>query len=111
MRSDLNAFDFVEQPNKTKILANEKCEQIWCQANIGRERLLIGCVYRPPPTSKYFYTNTNLAVNESITKAAKLVETGIFSNFILAGDFNFHNLSSLGGTLRQQRWLSFFRHN
>jgi hypothetical protein len=104
VRSDITAFEFIEIANESKVLTSKDCEQIWCQVMSGQDRLLIGCIYRPPTTSKYFHSSTNDAVNNSISKATKLVETGKFTNFLIVGDFNFPLLSwsSLGGSLRQR---------
>ena len=104
VRSDLEAFEYIEKGNESKVLTSKDCEQIWCQITSGHDHILIGCIYRPPPTSKYFHKSTNDAVNNSISKAAKLVENGKFTNFLIVGDFNYPLISwsSLGGALKQR---------
>ena len=69
-------------------------EQIWCGITIGNERLLAGCIYRPPSSSE----TVNKIINNSIKRAKSLVDQGKFSRLLIVGDFNRHiSWTSAGG--------------
>ena len=69
-------------------------EQIWCGITIGKERLLAGCIYRPPSSSE----TVNIIINNSIKRAKSLVDQGKFTLLLIVGDFNRHiSWTSTGG--------------
>ena len=100
VRQDLIALEIIET-SESEIFLSADCEQIWCQIKVGTENILIGCIYRPPPNSKFFKQSTNSSIIKSINKATKLVRERVFTNLLLAGDFNWPLISwsNIGGTL------------
>ena len=89
IRCDINAFDVIESPYESKIFTSKDCEQIWCQSAIGDSRILFGCIYRPPPSSKSFNAFVDPAIKRSIEKASKLIADRKFTHAIILGDFNY----------------------
>ena len=85
VKSSINAYDFVEQSNKT--LSSTACEQTWCQLTINKQHILIGCLYRPPTILST--DEIDNAINLSIARAAQLCDNHKFDNVIIAGDFNY----------------------
>jgi hypothetical protein len=63
-------------------------EQIWCEVVVGVEKILIGCVYRPPNQSNHL----NLIVNESIKSAKRLVDESKYTGLLVAGDFYYPSI-------------------
>ena len=93
---DTNVTTFeVESPP----LLSKDVEQIWLGIQAGDEKLLFGCIYRPPPTPQKSADETNKrakleqAVINSIVEAKRLVEKGAFSGLCGIGDFNFNKTS------------------
>ncbi|CAF1064320.1 unnamed protein product [Brachionus calyciflorus] len=66
-------------------LKDDTIEHIWCALQIGCERILIGCFYRPPNYSK----QENTRINSLIIEASNLVSKGCFNDLIIFGDFNY----------------------
>ena len=65
--------DFEASEINDLILIGHTSEQIWCTVPIGKVKLLIGCIYRPPTTSKYYSESINDEINRSIMRATQLV--------------------------------------
>ncbi len=75
-------------------------EQVWCVADLGKESILLGCIYRP----KIIRDNTgeigsleehrkrDIGINKSIYRANSLVRKGLYQGLLLVGDFNFTEL-------------------
>jgi hypothetical protein len=60
-------------------------EQIWCQFKYGEEKILVGCIYRPPNAEAAACAEINAAIEE----AAKAARAGAIDSFVAFGDFNF----------------------
>ena len=71
------------------VLQSDNVEQIWCSILTGKERILVGCVYRPPR----LVACSDDALLISIKTAKNLVELKAFDSFLLAGDFNLGEIS------------------
>ena len=69
-------------------LSNENIEQIWCSVEIGNEKILRGCYYRPGDTD----VNYCKEIVESINTAKKLVESKKYNGLLIGGDFNFSTI-------------------
>ena len=67
-----------------KEFSNDSIDPICVEVKTGNEKLLIGCIYRPPKTGK----EQNEKINETITKASVLVKEGKYSSLLITGDFN-----------------------
>lgn len=80
VRKDLNAYEVDDFG-----LVNSNCEQVWCKILAGNEVLLIGCIYRPPYSSK----EINDEIMYAIKKAKDSVNKGKYTKLLIAGDFNF----------------------
>jgi hypothetical protein len=77
-------------------LCTDEVEQIWCALRIRTEKILLGCIYRPPPKSGEDHaTRLGLesALLRSLSSAAGLVEQGEFDILCICGDFNFSKVS------------------
>jgi hypothetical protein len=75
-------------------------EQVWCVVDTGIESILLGCIYRPKiihlrgvVASIEVHKKRDGEINKSITFANDLVKKGIVQGLIIAGDFNFTELS------------------
>ena len=58
--------------------------QVWCGIKIGKDSILIGCVYRAPDLNY----ETNSEILTTIKRARNRVENGEYSSIIVFGDFN-----------------------
>ena len=56
-----------DNPNEVKI------EQVWCSLKIGEERILVGCIYKEPKTSR----EEVLQIFESVRVANGLIDKGV----------------------------------
>lgn len=65
------------------VKSGENSETLWVEIVSGRERLLLGCVYRPPSLSREL---TSLIFQEITAAAAR------FRNLCIMGDFNYRNI-------------------
>ncbi|CAF0922484.1 unnamed protein product [Brachionus calyciflorus] len=69
-------------------LSDNLVENIWCSIENGHDKLLIGCIYRPPSSSNI----TNASINLLIQEASKLVSARRYSSLVICGDFNFPSI-------------------
>jgi hypothetical protein len=86
--SDIDSF---EVSNST--LSNDSVEQIWCGIRVGSDKILLGCIYRPPPKPSELPASKQLrekSIQQSIATAASLVKKGDFSGMCICGDFNYN---------------------
>ena len=81
-------------------LNSNSIEQVWCIADTGIESILLGCIYRAKIiqergviASLVEHKMRDGEINKSIKFANNLVKKGIVNGFILAGDFNYGELS------------------
>ena len=70
-----------------KLFNDQYIEKIWCSIQIGKEKILIGCIYRPPTAS----SETSRKILRSIKMAKKHVDREKYTGLIIAGDFNHNN--------------------
>jgi len=70
-------------------LSSNSCEQIWCELNIGPEKILVGNIYRPPKND----LSANTTINKSITEARNLLNKKLYSGLLITGDFNFPDIA------------------
>lgn len=92
------------RPTRIKRLNDSKIEEIWCEIEIEEEKILIGCIYRPPT----YINNSNQKevgneINMSIRSAYEAINSGELTGVIIGGDFNYGNIrwsSSGTGTVR-----------
>ena len=68
---------------------NTISEQLWLNLKLGKDSLILGCIYRPP-NSKF---DTDSEILHNINLAANLIKSRHYTGLILAGDFNFPNVS------------------
>ena len=81
-------------------LNSSSVEQVWCVADTGIESILLGCIYRPKiiqergvNVSHEDHRKRDGEINKSIIFANDLVKKGVVQGLIIAGDFNFSELS------------------
>ena len=84
VRDDVRAFEANHIINP-----DPSTEQIWCSITTATDSILIGCIYRPPLSSR----EINLSIGKSISKACNLIKHKKFSSLLLAGDFNFSDIT------------------
>jgi hypothetical protein len=66
----------------------ENSEQVYCVVQVGNERILCGCIYRPPVNESVCQSN-DLEIHDALTFASKAKYNGI----IICGDFNHSKVS------------------
>ena len=72
----------------------EEVESVWCEVKIiGKDKLLIGCIYRPPKSNAI----NDARINATLNKANNLG----FSHVLIFGDLNHHCLNWRDITLHQ----------
>ena len=69
-------------------------EQLWLEVRLNREKIILGCIYRPPSVNNRNNTShfefDEICKNIRLTKM--LVDQGKYDGLLIAGDFNFPNL-------------------
>jgi hypothetical protein len=83
VRNDIESFEAAEAK-----LQNFRSDQVWCKIKIGKELILVGCVYRPP----FSDTDINNEINKSIGYASKLCSSNNSHSLLVAGDFNYPDI-------------------
>jgi hypothetical protein len=82
---------------KNTIMSNESnvarlnetdIEQIWACLCFDKQKLLIGCIYRPPNSTP----SVNSLIVESIVSARKSCYQKLYSDVVITGDFNFNSI-------------------
>ncbi len=93
VRKGLDSIEIADE-NLEKVLNGKNSEQLWRCVSLNNQLILIGCIYRPPPSSDH---TKNQKVDEEIIKslfyAKKAVDKNVFSGLFVAGDFNFPYIS------------------
>lgn len=65
VRNDIDAYEAND------FCFSQRCtEQAWCYIHIGTEKVLLGCIYRPPYASR----ETNMEINHTITRARMMID-------------------------------------
>ena len=59
-------------------------EQIWCGISRGEEKVIVGCMYRPPDSDPRVLRE----LLKSIQRAKENADSGDFNSVIVCGDFN-----------------------
>ena len=59
-------------------------EQVWCEVNVGKENILVGCIYRAPNATR----EESLFIHTTIENAKRLVDDE-YTGMLLGGDFNY----------------------
>lgn len=67
----------------TPEFCNSKAEQVWCCVEINSERILAGCIYRPPKGGE-----CDQAILDSIRKSNDFLDRKNFTGMLICGDFN-----------------------
>ncbi len=95
VRNELDSCEVADESLRIQ-LCNQDIEQVWCVVKVESESILVGCVYRPPP-SKAIPTTTIKKVaqqiNKSIKAAKRAIDTNKFSGLLLVGDFNYPDIN------------------
>lgn len=71
-----------------KTLIATELEQIWIGVKMGKENILVGCIYHPHPNVK----STKL-LSKSLTHSNQLVKKKQFTGLLVCGDFNFPEIT------------------
>ena len=66
-------------------------EVVWCELSLGHERVLAGCLYRPPTHSESKTTDDQIIA--CLAAISDALESGEITGLILAGDFNLPEVS------------------
>jgi Endonuclease-reverse transcriptase len=77
-----------------EVFSDSVLEQIWCGLRFEHEKILMGCIYRPPPKPNETRSTRLLlehSLNQSLIKASSLVRKGEFDGMCICGDFNYNN--------------------
>ena len=87
IKSSIDAYLYQEFNNNVNILYNEEeeTESVWCMIEVGREKIMLGCVYRPKDSSAV----VNEKINEYIKKIKDMRSRKKISGFLIVGDFNY----------------------
>ncbi len=80
--------DLIAMETQNKFLNDSNIEQIWCSIDIGLDKILLGCMYRPPNSSN----EVNKLINKSLVTAKQEIENGRYTTMIVAGDFNYPDI-------------------
>ena len=74
-----------------QLFEEKTVEQVWCCCSTGVDRILLGCIYRPPNSS----VEINNKINTIITCAKNMVGSKKYTSLCIAGDLNFPNIEWL----------------
>jgi Reverse transcriptase (RNA-dependent DNA polymerase)/Endonuclease-reverse transcriptase len=83
VKNNLKAVEITCRP-----FSNQSCEQIWCELIGPSEKVIVGCIYRPPNSTKLI----NDAVNRSISTAKAHVDKGKYTCVMIVGDLNYPSI-------------------
>lgn len=72
-------------------LQQRDIEQTWCIVHLGIEKILVGCIYRPPHTSLANHLKTTELIVEKHKIAKRAVKTLNCTTMFVYGDFNLPN--------------------
>ena len=97
------ALEVVATPVDLAALNARDIEQTWCVVSHGGERVLVGCIYRPPNTSLENHLHTTERIIHSLNEAKRAVKSLGCSTMFVYGDFNlphvrFESIDVGGGT-------------
>ncbi|RNA05190.1 RNA-directed DNA polymerase from mobile element jockey-like [Brachionus plicatilis] len=81
-------FNLPKKVNAHKQTKNLN-EQVWCNIKVNDESIIVGCIYRPP----FADCEINSEINRSIGYASHLCSSSSSKSFLVAGDFNFPDIS------------------
>ena len=86
IKSSINAYMFQEF-NSVNISNNEddEVESVWCMIEVEKEKIMLGCVYRPKDSSAV----VNERINEHIRNVKEMKCRNKISGFLIVGDFNY----------------------
>ena len=77
-------------------LNSPDCEQIWRSVKYGLDNILIGCIYRPPPSAACSDDEIIFKqIVRSVLAARRLVINKQFDSLLITGDFNLPNVKWL----------------
>ena len=62
-------------------------EQVWCEVHVGKEKILVGCLYRAPNAS----SEASLSMHMTIENAKRLIDDK-YTGMLIGGDFNYPQL-------------------
>jgi hypothetical protein len=96
-----NSDSFSFRDTNHEQLNSSSIEQVWCVADTGKESILLGCMYRPKIirnnreeiASINEHRERDWEINRSIIFANELVKKGTYQGLIIAGDFNYAELT------------------
>ena len=80
--------DIISVESDVEELNNSEIEQIWTCLRIGKQNVLVGCLYRPPCTTPA----VNSVIIESIKAAKRAVYKKKYSDIVITGDFNYNTI-------------------
>ena len=78
---------------RTELASATTLEATWCEIHIGNERVIAGCIYRPPTSS----TQTDDEIINCLTCLASALEEKRITGTLVAGDFNLPAVSWADG--------------
>ena len=73
-------------------LNSESIEQIWRVVKGDGVSILVGCIYRPPPSSKYYSDEINTITNETLKIAKESLPHLQCKAMVVYGDLNFAHI-------------------
>ena len=82
-RNSMQTFDVNDQD-----LNNQSIEQVWICINCNEEKILVGCMYRPPDSSQL----VNDQIISSINAAKAVIDKKLYTSVVIIGDFNYNTL-------------------
>ena len=82
-------------------LNSSNIEQVWCVSDSGKEKILLGCIYRPKIMrnkrgvmgSIEEHSKRDREINKTIYRANNLARKRTYQGMLLVGDFNFTELT------------------
>jgi hypothetical protein len=75
--------DILASEVNDEFLNDSGVEQVWAEIKAGDEKILVGCMYRPPRFME------NNKINVIIKHVHDLIKSKKYDSFMLAGDFNY----------------------
>jgi hypothetical protein len=77
VNNNFKSFENVEPE-----FLNQSIEQVWCTITSMGEKILLGCIYRPPKSTN------NQPIFDSFKRARSLLDGKLVTGIIICGDFN-----------------------
>ncbi len=96
LRNDLNSCEI-------ELISTTSSEQLWVQLITGNEKILLGCIYRPP----YQKSDSDAHIINAFNKVNQQLRNKKYDGVLIAGDFNLPTIKWIEGSALVEPGLNY----